>query len=143
VEVSHVRRRVQGAIVSARQQAQLRRQATAEAERGYALLLEQVATPLAHQIAAVLKAEGLTFTVFTPGDGLRLAADRGRDDFIELSLDTDAATPQVIGQISYTRGSRTITEERPIKPGTSPAALTEEDVLEFFVSALEPWLASR
>jgi hypothetical protein len=143
VEVSHVRRRVQGAIVSARQQAQLRRQATAEAERGYALLLEQVATPLARQIAAALKAEGLTFTVFTPGDGLRLASDRGRDDFIELSLDTDAATPQVIGRTSYTRGSRTIAEERPIKPGASPADLTEEDVLEFFVSALEPWLASR
>jgi hypothetical protein len=141
VEVSQVRKRVQGAIAAARQQAQLHRQAVAEAERGYAVFLETVATPVARQVAGALKAEGFGFTVFTPGGGLRLAADRGRDDFIELALDTDADRPQVVGRISYTRGSRTIDDERPLKAGASPDTLTEEDVLEFFVGALEPWLA--
>jgi hypothetical protein len=141
VEVSQVRRRVQSAIASARQQAQLQRQATADAERAYAAFLENVATPVARQVAAALKAEGFTFTVFTPGGGLRLAAERGRDDFIDLALDTGSARPQVVGRVSYSRGSRTIDEERPLKANTPPDALTEEDVLEFFVSALEPWLA--
>ena len=141
MEVSQVRRRVQSAIASARQQAQLQRQATADAERAYAVFLENVATPVARQVAAALKAEGFTFTVFTPGGGLRLAAERGRDDFIDLALDTAAARPQVVGRVSYSRGSRTIDEERPLKANTPPDALTEEDVLEFFVSALEPWLA--
>ena len=140
MEVSLVRRRVQNAIAAARQQAQAQRQAAAEAERAYTVFLEQVAIPIARQLANALKVEGLAFTVFTPGGGLRLAADRGRDDFIELTLDTAALPPQVIGRISYTRGSRTIDEEGPLKAGASPDQITEEDVLEFFVSALEPWL---
>ena len=140
MEVSQVRRRVQGAIAAARQRAQEHRQAAADAERAYAAFLEQVATPVARQVATVLKAEGLPFTVFTPGDALRLAPDRGRDDFIEISLNAGGDPPQVVGRISHTRGSRTIDEERPIKAGVAPDALTEDDVLEFLVSAVEPWL---
>ncbi len=141
MEVSQVRKRVQGAIAAARQQAQVHRQATADAERAYAAFLENVAIPVARQVAGALKSEGFGFTVFTPGGGLRLASDRGRADFIELALDTDGPRPHVVGRISQTRGSRTIDDERPLKAGASPDALTEEDVLEFFVSALEPWLA--
>ncbi len=92
------------------------------------------------QIANALKVEGYAFTVFTPGGGLRLASDRGRDDYIELALDTDAAPPQVVARISRTRGSRTLEEERPIQPGASPGAITDADLLEFLLDALEPWL---
>jgi|SRR5687767_11315535 len=140
MEVSHVRKRLQGAIAAARQRAQQRRQATADAERAYATFLETIATPITRQVATVLKAEGFAFTISTPGNGLRLAVDRGRDDFIEISLDTEIDPPQVIGRISHTHGSRTIDEERPIKAGTAPDALTEDDVLEFLLSALQPWL---
>jgi hypothetical protein len=140
MEVSQVRRRLQAAMGAARQRAQQRRQASAEAERVYAVFLETIATPVARQLANALKSEGVTFNVFTPGDGLRLAAERGRDDFIELALDTAGAHPQVIGRIRHSRGSRTIDEERPIKPGAAPDSLTEDDVLEFLLTALEPWL---
>ena len=140
MEVSHVRRRVQGAIALARQQAQLQRQAATDAERAFGAFLENVAVPVARQVVNALKVEGFGFTVFTPGVSLRVAADRGRDDFIEIALDTDAPRPQVVGRVSYSRGSRTIDEERPPKANTPPDALTEEDVLEFFLSALEPWL---
>ena len=34
----------------------------------------------------------------------------------------------------------TIDEERPVKAGASPSELTEDDVLEFLVRAVEPWL---
>ena len=140
MEVSLVRKRVQAAIAEARQDAQRRRQAASDAQRAYATFLENVAAPLARQVANALKAEGLNFTVFTPGDGVKLAADRGRDDFIELSLDTESDRPQVIGRISRSRGSRTLAEERPIKPGVPPDALTEEEVLDFLVWGLAPWL---
>ena len=140
MEVSYVRKRIQSAIAGARQQAQQHRQAAADAERAYAIFLEQIATPVARQVAIALKAEGVAFTLSTPGNGLRLAADRGRNDFIDLVLDTDSPQPQVIGRISHARGSRTIDEERPLKAGASPDQLTEADVLEFFLSALEPWL---
>lgn len=140
MEVSLVRKRLQDAMAAARQRTQQQRLRAAEAEKTFAVFLNDVAIPVTRQMAMALKAEGQAFTVFTPGDGLRLAADRGRDDFIEFALDTSGAEPQVIGRIRHTRGSRTIDDERPIRPGASPDTLTEEDVLEFLVHALEPWL---
>ena len=128
-------------MASAKVREQDRRQRTADATREYAVFLQSVATPLVQQIANVLKAEGYAFTVSTPGDTLQLANDRGRDDFIELVLDTTFDRPQVVGRISRSRGSRRLNEERPIRPDASPAAITEEDVLEFVTQALEPWLA--
>jgi hypothetical protein len=140
VEVSQVRRRLQAAIVASRERAQRRRQRAAEAESSYDGFLSQVATPLARQVANALNAEGYAFTVSTPGRGLRLALDRGRDDFIELALDTNADEPVVVGRVRRTRGSRTLEEERPIKPGAAPDQVSEQDLLEFVANALEPWL---
>jgi hypothetical protein len=140
MEVSHVRNRLRRTLDAARERGQQRRARTAEAERAYAAFLEQVATPVARMLANALKVEGYPFTVFTPGGGLRLASDRGRDDYIEFALDTGAAVPHVVGRISHTRGSRTLDEERPVKPGTPPETLSEDDVLEFLLDALEPFL---
>jgi hypothetical protein len=140
VEVSLVRKRVQSAIDAARGRAQERRQRNAAADTAFADFLERVATPLLRQVAGALKAEGLAFTVFTPGGGVRLASDRARDDFIDLSLDTSGDTPQVLARVSFSRGSRTIDSERPVHAGAGPEAITEEELLEFVVDALEPWL---
>jgi hypothetical protein len=140
VEVSHVRIRLKRAIEAARERGQQRRQRVAAAERTYATFLEEVATPVARLLANTLKVEGYAFTVFTPGNGLRLASDRSRDDYIELALDATSDEPEVVGRISHTRGSRVLDEERPVKAGTPPEALTEEDVLTFLLEALGPWL---
>jgi hypothetical protein len=140
LEISQVRRQLQAAIARARERTKQRRERVADAERAYAVFLQEVATPVTRQVANALKTEGYAFTVFSPEHGLRLAADRGRDDFIDFALDAEADPPQVIGRISHARGSRTIDEERPIKPGAGPESLTEEDVLDFLVRALEPWL---
>jgi hypothetical protein len=139
VEVSLVRRRLKSAIDQARQQAQQRRARVAEAERAYAAFLDHVAVPVARMVQNALKAEGLHFTLNTPSGTLRLAADKGRADYIEIFLDTSPAVPQVIGRLSETRGSRTIESDRPIKPGAPPDALTEDDVLEFLVESLSAW----
>jgi len=127
-------------MAAARERARRRREHTAEAEQAWAAFLEQVATPVTRQVANALKAEGYLFTMFTPGDGLRLAADRGRDDYVEFVLDTTADPPQVVGRISRTRGSRTLTDERPIKPDAAPGSISEEEVLAFLLDALQPWL---
>jgi len=140
VEISTVRNQLIRAIEAARHRTQRRRELTAEAERGYQIFLEQVATPVTKMMASALKAEGQHFTVMTPGGGLRLASDSRRDDYVEFALDTLAEPPQVVGRISYTRGSRTLSDERPLKAGTAPEAITEEDVLAFLLIALEPWL---
>ena len=140
MEVSQVNKRVQNAIERARLRAQARRAANAAAEKAFAIFLETVATPVTRQVANALKVAGIAFTLGTPGGGLRLAADRGRDDYIEFVLDASGGLPQAAGRVSVTRGSRTIDEVVPIKPGTPIEDLTEEDVLEFLVRALEPWL---
>lgn len=140
MEISYVRNQLKKAIEQARQRAQTRRQRAAEAERAFATFLETVGVPVTKQVANALKAEGHAFTVFTPGDGLRLAADRSRDDYVDIALDTSGDRPQIVARISRTRGSRTIEEERPLKAGVAPDALTEPDVLDFWLEALEPWL---
>jgi hypothetical protein len=45
-----------------------------------------------------------------------------------------------VGRIRQTRGSRTLEDERPVKPGAAPQDLSDADVLAFLVEALEPWL---
>jgi hypothetical protein len=127
-------------MVTARDRAQKRRQRAADAESAYDGFLTHVATPLARQVANALNAEGYAFTVSTPERGLRLALDRGRDDFVEIVLETNADVPTVVGRTRRTRGSRTIEDERPIKAGATPDQVSEDDLLEFLVGALEPWL---
>jgi hypothetical protein len=140
VEVSHVRNRLRSSIEAARSRAQERRRLNTEAERSFGTFLE-LAGPLARQVANALKVEAnLGFTVSTPEGGVRLASDRSRDDFIEITLDTSGSQPEVVGRVRLTRGSRVIEDERPIIPGATPDALTEHDVLEYLITALQPWL---
>ena len=139
MEVSYVRKRVQAALAAARDRAQRRRATVAEAERSYERFLTEVAIPVGRQVANVLKAEGRPFTVSTPAGALRVAPERGRDEFVEITLDTEADPPAVVGHIRYTRGSRTIDEERPVKPGAGPNQNSDEDVQEFLIHALDPW----
>lgn len=139
MEIALVRKRIQTAMATARDRAKHRRQKSDEAEQAYATFLEHLAGPLARQVVNALRAEGFSFTVSTPGRGLRISLDQGRDDFIELALSTDTDQPHVVGRIRRTRGSRTLDEERPVKVG-APQEVSEDDLLEFFARALEPWL---
>lgn len=140
MEVSHVRNRLRSAIASARGRAQERRRLNAEAERAFDSFLE-MATPLFKQTANALKVEaGVAFSVFTPERALRLASDRTRDDFIELTLDTTGDIPRVVGRISYGRGSRTVDDERTVKEGATPGEIGEDELLTFLLDALQPWL---
>ena len=125
MEVAHVRNHLRAAIDRARQDAQSRRQRIAEAEQAYTAFLK-LADPVLRQLTSALRAEGIAFTLFTPEQSLRLASDRSRVDFLELTLDSDAQPPQVVLTTSYARGSRTLEQERPLKPGASPDEISED-----------------
>ncbi len=131
---------MQAAMTTARDRAKQRRQKADEAEKAYESFLDRLAAPLARQIVNALRAEGYSFTVSTPNRGLRVSLDPGRDDYIDLALSTETDPPSVVGRIRRTRGSRTIDEERQIKAGAAPDTISEDDLLEFFARALEPWL---
>lgn len=140
MEVSAVRKHVLTVIASARARAQERRDRADAAQIAYEPVLERVLVPIARQVASVLRAEGHPFIVSTPGRSVRITSEHGREDYLELALRTDVDPPTVVGHVRRARGSRTIDEERPIRPETPPQDLSEEDVLEFIAEALEPWL---
>ena len=140
MEVSEVRRRLRAAIETARRSAQERRARVEMAARDYEQFLTQRATPTFHTFASALVAEGHRFKVFTPAGVVRLAAESAGDDFIELELDSTVDPPAIMGRVSRGRGRRLLTSERPIAPGKLIAELTDEDVLDFLVQEIAPFV---
>ena len=134
-----VRNRLARAIDAARVRAQHRRQLIAAGETAYSAFLTDVATPLVRQVANSLKAEGHPCTVSTPEGGLTLTSDRVRGDSISFFLDVTGNIPQVMIRVDRTRGSRTLSEDRALAPGTAIGDLSDEQVLAFLIDALEPW----
>jgi hypothetical protein len=135
-EIAEVRRRVRQRIEDARRRAAERRTQVDEAERGFAEFLATVATPLFKQFAQALAAEGYPFSVNSPAGQLRLVSERSRNDYIEIELDTVLDPPQAIGRANRTHGTRTLTSERPIRPGAEVHELTEADVLDYLTAEI-------
>jgi hypothetical protein len=67
-------------------------------------------------------------------------SDRSAEDFIELVLDTSGDEPSVVGHTSRSRGHRVLESEQTLG---APGELSEEEVLEFLLKALEPLLERR
>jgi hypothetical protein len=139
MEISDVKKRILQTIESARRLAAERRTRVDRAARDYETFLERVAVPMFRQVSNVLRAENHFFTVFTPAGSVRLMSDRSADDYIELSLDSAGAEPLVMGHTSRGRGRRVVESERVVGGG-KPDGLTEEDVLTFLATELEPFV---
>jgi len=137
VETSELRKRLHQTIERARRQAAERRARSDEAGRAFDTFLETTAVPLLRQIANVLRADGYQFSVFTPSGSVRLMSDRTAEDFIELTLDNEGATPQVMGRASHSRGRRVRESERAIG---APAELTEDALLSYLLKELEAFV---
>jgi hypothetical protein len=140
VEVSLVRKQLQTQIAESRRLSKLRREAITEAGSAYKVFLNVVAIPVARQLVTALKSENFAWTISTPSLMVRLSSDTGRDDFIEIDFDSSGDSPRVVGRLSRGRGSRLIREERPVVEGASPDAISDQDVLDFLLGALAPWL---
>ena len=139
METSVLRKRLTETIEAARRTAAERRARSEAASRDYSQFLDTVAVPLFRQVANILKASGYSFTVFTPSGSVRLMSDKASEDYIELSLDTSADEPMVIGKSSRARGRRVLESERAIAEQTV-ANLTEDHVLNYVLKELEPFV---
>ena len=137
MEIADVKRKVVETIEGAKRRAAEHRTRADGATKAYELFLDRTAVPMCRQIANVLRAHGYAFTVFTPAGSVRLAPERSTDDYIELTLDTAADTPMVVGHTRRSRGRRVLDRERPMG---DPATLKEEDVLAFLLEELEPFV---
>jgi len=138
MESSTVRNRLNLVIDAAKRSLATRRARNEEGARSYERVLE-FTVPLFRQVAQALKVNGYLFSVFTPGGGVKLMSDRSPEDYIEVSLDTSGEQPIVMGHVSRTRGRRVIESEHPVaqKP---VGELTEEDVFEFLLREIEPFV---
>lgn len=145
MEVSVVRQRVRELLDRSKRPAEdrraVRRAQMDAATREYEVFLERVAVPLFKQIANVLRVEGYKFDVFTPGGSVRLMGERSNDDYIEVVLDTNGAAPKLLGRASRSRSGNVAQTELVLNATSDISALTEEDLLGFLLSELEPFVA--
>ena len=139
-DIADLRRRLRAAVEEARERSVERRARTAAAERDYEQFLTARAIPVFHDFANVLNGEGHSFKVFTPAGSVRLASTKSGEEFIELELDSSQDPPQIVGRASRGRGRRMVTSERPLKPRTSIAELTEDDVVQFLLAEIVPFI---
>lgn len=139
METSVVRQRLRETIERAKRHAAERRSRTDEATREFDAFLERVAIPLVRQLAGALKADNYAFTVFTPAGSVKLMSDRRAEDFIEVVFDSGGDTPRIVGHTSRLRGRNIVETERPIGDGGS-GAVSEQDLLEFLLKELEPFV---
>jgi hypothetical protein len=140
MDIPEVRRRVRAAIEQARRDLSARRDRNDAASRAFDEFLVERAVPAFNQIASAMTAEGHRFKVFTPAGAVRLSSERSAEDFIELVLDTSENPPIVLGRSSVGRGRGATTRERPVKRGASPSDLTEEDIVEFLLAEIAPFV---
>ena len=140
LEAGEVRKRLRQTIEAAKREAAARRSAMGEVQKTYDAFLEERAVPLLRQVASALKAEGHVFQVLTPAGTARLQSDRERDDFLEVALDVRDNIPVVIGRISQVRGSQLQTAEQPIRGQLRPSDLSDEDVLDWVLRVILPFV---
>ena len=140
MEIPEVRRRLRGAIEQAKKESASRRERSDAASRDYAEFLDRRAVPTFRVFAAALVAEGYRFKVFTPADSVKLVSESSGEDFIEIVLDAALDPPRVTGRTSRSRGRRSIASERQVREDAGPADLTEEDVLQFLVEEIVPFV---
>ena len=144
METSAVRQRVRTLLQQAKRSAADRREdrraQTDQATREYEAFLQRIAVPLFKQVANVLRVESYPFEVFTPGGSVRLVSGRGSDNYIEVSLETKGVAPKLVGRVSHSRGGDVTQTELVLNATTNIEALTEEDLLGFVLTELEPFV---
>lgn len=140
METAVVRKQVTEAIERARRAAQDRRARVDAARADFDTLLDRTIVPLCRQVADALKASGYRFGVSTPSGAVRLASEKSADDYIELALDTEGEDIWVVGHVRRTWGRRVLESDRPVRR-CPPSAITEDDVLNFLLQELEPFVS--
>ena len=140
MDVGEIRKRVRRTIAETRRAAAARRAQVEAAEKDGAQVLEEVVAPLFSQLAAALRAEGYRFRVLTPANAVRLAAESSADDYLEVAIDTTRDTPGLVGRTSRTWGRRVLVDEMTLREAADIGSLTAEDLLEFSLAQLAPFL---
>jgi hypothetical protein len=140
LESGEVRKRLRHMMELAKREGAARRAAASDVAADYERFLEEQATPVLRHLASALRAEGLHFQIFSPAGSVRLASERSKDDYLEVALDTARYPPIVLGRANHVKGSRLTATEQQIGEGRAVRELTDEDVLDWALQALGPFV---
>ena len=140
IDTGEIRKRLRLTIDRARKASEAQRAETDAAAGSFALFVERTAAPVFRGLVQALRAEGHLFSLETPADAIRITSDRSASDYIELTLDTNRRPVALIARTAYTRGRRTVEEERLIREGADFDAVTDEHLLELVLALLGPFV---
>ena len=140
VQTEEIRKRLLRVIEKSRQAALDRRARSVSATRNGERALGQIVVPIFKTTVNVLKVEGYPFQVSTPAGSVRMTAEASGENFIELVLDTTGEAVAFRGRVSRTQGRQVLIEETIVQENTEIAELTEDQVLEFLLGNLGPFL---
>ncbi|MEK6629754.1 MAG: hypothetical protein AABY89_03345 [Acidobacteriota bacterium] len=136
LDVSQIRRRVLGRLGEVKRAAVARHEQVVEAERAYQVFLAEAARPVFTAFAQSLSAEGYPYRVLTPGETVRLVSERANRTYVDVRLDTSGQAPVVMAEVCRERGSRVISDDRPVADGVAIHDLTDEHVVAFLLTAM-------
>ena len=140
LENSEIRRQIRLMIAESKRGAEERR-ARAESEvRVGKRLLRTVVVPMFKTVAEALRIEGYAFRVSTPVDSVRISVESAGENFIEMIFDSAHDQLALRGRVSRLRGRQLVVDERIISAGLELSLLEDEQVLEFLLSELQPFV---
>ena len=140
LENSEIRRQIRLMIAESKRGAEERR-ARAESEvRVGKRLLRTVVVPMFKTVAEALRIEGYAFRVSTPVDSVRISVESAGENFIEMIFDSAHDQLALRGRVSRLRGRELVVDERIISAGLELSLLGDEQVLEFLLSELQPFV---
>ena len=102
------------------------------------MVLTDVIAPVFKTVAAALTAEGYTFRVLTPSGAVRMESTP--QDFIEVTLDVVRDPPALLGRVSRAWGRRVLVEELVVRAAPDIGALTDEDLLDWVIGQIGPFV---
>jgi len=140
LESSEIRRQIRLMIAESRRGAEDRRARADSEARAGERLLRTVVVPMFKTVASALKLEGHAFRVSTPVGSVRISVEGSVENFIEMTFDSAHDQLALRGRVSRLRGRQVLVDERIIGAGSELSLLGDEQVLEFLLAELQPFV---
>ena len=140
LESSEIRRQIRLLIAESRRGAEDRRARADSEARAGERLLRTVVVPMFKTVASALKSEGHAFRVSTPVGSVRISVEGSVENFIEMTFDSAHDQLALRGRVSRLRGRQVLVDERIIGAGSELSLLGDEQVLEFLLAELQPFV---
>lgn len=137
-DVGEVRKQLKHAIDAHKKANVSRRAESDQASKQFDAWIQLVGEPLCREFTSALRGEGYQFRLQTPQGVARISSERSPDDFLELAFDSRRTPVALVLSRSYTRGSKTFTDERVLCEGARIEDVEPQVLLSALVEDILP-----